>query len=304
MTDQKKGLGLVFATAFISGFAIFINKLNVDIVDPYFYTFVKNLAAAGLLFGLLFLTKNWQSVKVLTRQEKIKLILIGLVGGAIPFLLFFKGLTLTAAFKAGFIHKTLFIYVGLLALLFLKEKISKSLLAGFASLVLGSFLILKVKSQALNIGDLYVFLAVLLWSLEIIISKKVLETVSGTLVGTARLFIGSIFIFLFLIFTGRGEVFGTLNPSILIWTLISGLILAAYNWTFYNGLKYIKASEATAILTLGMPITVILTAVFLEASISGQELLGIGLILIGAVLASETAKSLVAARFEKINERS
>ena len=60
-------------------------------------------------------------------------------------MLFFKGLIITTALKAGFIHKTLFIYVGLLTAIFLKEKITKSMMAGFLSLVLGSILFLKIK---------------------------------------------------------------------------------------------------------------------------------------------------------------
>lgn len=107
MSYQKKGIYLVLATALISGFAIFINKFGVKGVDPYFYTFAKNLIAGSLLVSILFLTKNKKSLLKLNKSDKVKLILIGVIGGGIPFLLFFKGLTMTAALKAGFIHKTL-----------------------------------------------------------------------------------------------------------------------------------------------------------------------------------------------------
>ncbi len=147
MNNQKKGIYLILATALISGFAIFINKFSIKGIDPYFYTFAKNLIAGGLLVSILFLAKNKQLLSELNKSDKIKLILIGFIGGGIPFLLFFKGLTMTAALKAGFIHKTLFIYVGLLAAIFLKEKISKSMIAGFLSLILGSILFLKIKPQ-------------------------------------------------------------------------------------------------------------------------------------------------------------
>ena len=128
---------LVLTTAMISGFSVFINKIGVQKVDPYFYTFLKNMVAGAVIFGIIILAKNWPKVRGLARADKIKLFWIGLIGGSIPFLLFFKGLSLTAAFRAGFIHKTLFIYVGILAFFFLKEKINKSMLFGLVCMILG-----------------------------------------------------------------------------------------------------------------------------------------------------------------------
>ena len=132
----------------------------------------------------------------------------------------------------------------------------------------------------------------LFWSAEIILAKSVLKLkdVSGTIVASARLFLGSLFILLFLLFTGQAGMFGAMDLSILGWVVIVGLILAGYNWTFYNGLKYIKASEAAAILTLGLPVTGILCAVFLDQTLTGQELLGIGLIVLSVVAISEVMR--------------
>ena len=297
---------MVLSTAFISGFSVFINKIGVAGADPYFYTFIKNIIAGAALTGILLLAKNWRSIFDLNRADKIKLFLIGLIGGSIPFLLFFKGLSMTTAFKAGFIHKTLFIYVGILALIFLKEKVSKIMLVGFASLLLGSFLFLQVKPQALNWGDLYVFAAVLFWAVEIIIAKQVLKDVSGTIVGGARLLIGSVFIFGFLLFTDRADLFGSLNLEIIKWGVISGLILAGYNWTFYNGLKYIGAGEAVAILTLGVPVTGVLTLVFLDGSLTAGQMFGTGFILLGVILVSKIAGKFLrldkVLKLRKVNE--
>lgn len=303
MSQQKKGTLLVLSTAIISGFAIFINKFGVKGLDPYFYTFLKNIIAGSFLVSLFILTKNFKSFLSLEKKEKIQLALVGLVGGSIPFLLFFKGLSLTSALKAGFIHKTLFLYVSLLAFFFLREKITKAVGLGFISLILGSALFLGIKPIALNIGDLYIFLAVLFWAAEIIISKKILAKTSGVLVGSARMFIGSIFIFLFLAFTGRVELIGSIDLTILSWGFISGAILAAYNFTFYSGLKYIKTSEAAAILTLGMPITGILTMIFLDKALTPIQALGTLLILLGAILVNTVSRKLVLNLFRKADVR-
>lgn len=291
--ENKKGTMLVLATAVISGFSIFINKFGVKGVDPYFYTYIKNFAAGAILVSMLLLAKNWKSFGALKKKDKINLLLIGLIGGSIPFLFFFKGLTMTSAFKASFIHKTLFIYVGILATVFLKEKITKSMLFGLASMVLGSVLFLKVKPASLNIGDLYIFIAALLWAVEIVIAKKVLSNVSGTMVGAVRLFLGSFFVLLFLLLTGRAELFTTINFDMVKWGIISGVILAAYNFTFYNGLKYLGATEAASILTLGAPITGVLTVIFLNGKMGSSELFGIGFIVLGVVLMSDFIRNIL-----------
>lgn len=294
MLENKKGTILVLMTAVISGFSVFINKFGIKGVDPYFYTYIKNFAAGMILVGILFFAKNWKSFLALSKKDKINLLFISLIGGSIPFLFFFKGLTITSAVKAGFIHKTLFIYVGILAAIFLKEKVTKNMLFGLISLTIGSVLFLKIKPQALNLGDLYVFIAAVLWAIEIVISKKVLQNVSGTMVGSVRLFVGSFFVLAFLLFTGRAEMFGTMNFDIVKWGIISGMILAAYNWTFYNGLKYISATEATAILTLGAPITGILTIIFASGSVmSDQEMFGIGFMVLGIVLMNDFVRNIL-----------
>ncbi|OGH77931.1 MAG: hypothetical protein A2373_02980 [Candidatus Magasanikbacteria bacterium RIFOXYB1_FULL_40_15] len=286
MENNKKGVFLVLLTAIISGFAVFINKLGVSGVDPFFYTYIKNAIAGVAVISIIFLFKKRGEFKNLSKEDKIKLFWIAFIGGAIPFLLFFKGLSMTAAFKAGFVHKTMFIYVGILALVFLKEKITKAMMLGILSLAVGSFLFLQVKPQVLNLGDLYVLIAALLWSAEIIISKKVLKNISGITVALARLLGGSFFILAFLALTGRMELFSAVNFGIVEWGIIGGVILALYNITFYSGLKYIGATEATAIMTLAVPITGILSAVFLDVSLTGWQLFGTALIVLGIIFVS------------------
>lgn len=288
--NQQKGIYLVLATALISGFSVFVNKFAVKGIDPYFFTFLKNVAAGFLLLGIILLFKNRRVIFELSLADKIKLVLIGFIGGSVPFLLFFKGLSMTSAFKAGFIHKTMFIYVGILAIIFLKEKISKSMLLGFLSLLAGSVLFLKIKPQALNAGDLYVLTATLFWAAEIIISKKVLDSVSGTVLGAARLLVGSLFILAFLGFSGRSLLFSELSFAGFEWAILGGILLAGYNFTFYNGLKHIKASEAAAILTLGAPITGILTIMSSGGAMKIQELAGIGFLVLGIILISDLMK--------------
>ena len=282
--DIKKGYFLVFSTAVISGLAIFINKFSVSVINPYIFTWLKNLTVAILLTGLLLAFKDWQALKKLTKKQWLLLAMIGLVGGAIPFLLFFKGLSLTTAGEGAFIHKTMFIYVAVLASIFLKEKIDKRFLFGGLILLLANLLLLKKLPLAINQGDFLVFLATLLWATENIISKYILrlKDLEGRTVAWARMFFGSLFIFLFLFSTGQLSLASQLNFQQISWIGITSIILFGYVVTWYSGLKYIPISQATVILLLGSPITTLLSLIS-GGQVVFQEILAGVLVILGVI---------------------
>ena len=95
MDTYQKGIFLVILTAIVSGFSIFINSFAVKGFDSSVFTFSKNVAVALFLFAVLYGFGQWQELKTLKRKHWIQLFIIGLVGGSLPFLLFFKGLQLS-----------------------------------------------------------------------------------------------------------------------------------------------------------------------------------------------------------------
>lgn len=279
---MKQGLLLVFLTAIISGFSIFINQFGVSIINPYIFTGLKNIAVAVFVCGLLLVMKDWRILKNLNRKQWLLLVVIGLVGGSVPFLLFFKGLSLTTSIQGSFIHKTMFIYVIVLAALFLKEKISKKLLFGGLLLLLGNIFLLKFIPHSLGKGDLLIFLATLFWAVENIISKSVLKELPSRIVIWGRMFFGSVFILVFLAFTGQLSLMANLNINQISWVLLTSILLFGYVMTWYSGLKHIPVSLATIILLLGSPITTLLS--FIQTGVTGwQEILGMGFVLAGII---------------------
>ena len=253
---------MVLGTAFISGFSIFINKFGVSAINPYIFTFLKNAIVALLLCAIIFSAKNFSLLKSIKKKQWGLLALIGIIGGGIPFLLFFKGLSLTSAAGASFVHKTMFIWIFILAALFLKEKIKKEYILAGALLLAGNLLLLKISSVSFDTGSFLVFLATLFWAVESVVSKHILKEIPPRVVMWARMFFGSLVILFFLIFTGQAALLAKLNLQQISWAMITGAVLLGYVATWYSGLKYIKVSEAAVILALGSPITTLLTAVF------------------------------------------
>ncbi|MBI4438724.1 DMT family transporter [Candidatus Woesearchaeota archaeon] len=286
---NQKGLLLVFCTSVISGFSIFLNKFAVSGIDSSVFTFAKNLlVAVALVSFLVFLKKD--SFKVLSGRDWAWLAVIGLVGGSIPFLLFFRGLQLVSGPMGAFIHKTMFIYVAVLAFFMLKERIRPSFLVGGLLLLSGNFLVLKMSGLTFGQGEFLVIGATLLWALENTLSKHVLKRLDGTVVAAGRMGFGALFIFGFLFYSGKASLVGQVSLAQAGWILLTSLLLLGYVATWYNGLKLVDVSVATTVLLIGSPITTALSLVFSGSALSAYELVGTGLIVAGVVLAARIYK--------------
>ena len=289
---EKRGLLFIFFTAIISGFSIFVNKFGVSEINPYLFTGLKNIIVAVFLFSIIFFFKEFKSLKNLNKKQWSKLALIGLVGGSIPFLLFFKGLQLTTAVKGAFIHKTMFVYVAVLAALFLKERINRNIIIGAILLLVGNALLLRFVWSGFSIGDLLVFIATLFWATEIIISKHALKEIQSNLVAFARMFFGSLFILIFLLATAQFSLITTITLPQFSWILLTSCFLLLYVFTFYTGLKYIKATLAASVLLFGQIITFFLSYLFLNTEITIIQALGM-LLIIGGIIAIISIKDFI-----------
>jgi len=299
MLPDSKGAILVFLTAIISGFSIYLNKFAVSGFNPFILTALKNSLVALLLLSAILLFLKFSSFKQLSKKDWLLLSMIGISGGGIAFLLFFYGLSLTSAVNSGFLHKTIFIFASFFALVLLKEKISKKLFFSGLAAFAGLLLLFGLQISSFGIGDFAILVAVLLWAFEITIAKKALQRLSGTIVAFGRMFFGSITILAFLAFTNQASGIFSLNTLQLEWVLLTSAFLFAYVLTFYNGLKFISVSKAAIILLAAIPITAFLS--MLDAKpFTLLEILANSFLLasiIFAVFSLDSAKAFLRRRF-------
>ena len=278
---HKKGISLVIGTAIISGFAIFINQFGVKVISSDIFTFLKNLVAGLVVIGVLLMLRELPKIKELKKKDWFTLVSIGLIGGCIPFLLFFKGLAISTATNGALIHKSMFLIIAVLAVVVLKEKLKKNLIIGMLLLVIGNVLVLKFNSDVfMHKGDLLILLATLLWAVENIISKKALNTISPRIVAASRMLFGGVFISIYLVITGQISSVMQLSLGQLSWVWLTGIILTGYVLTWYTGLKYINVSTAACLLTLGLPITTGLQ-LFMGKTFTGVQLIGLVFLIAG-----------------------
>jgi len=281
--NKKRGLLFILFTALISGVSIFINKFGVSGIDSGIFTFSKNIVVALFLFAGIVFLKEFKNLKMLSFKQWKRLVLIGFVGGSVPFLLFFKGLQMTTGAAGSFIHKTMFVYVAVLAMLFLKEKLSKKILIPAVLLLAGNALLLKFVWNAFGIGELLILIATLFWAVENVISKHALKELEPKLIGFGRMFFGSLFILIYLTLTNQISLILGLNLSQVYWILLTSAFLFLYVFTWYNGLKDVKVTTATSVLLLGSPITTLLSYLFLGTALSLSQAIGMLLLSVGII---------------------
>ncbi len=281
----SRGVYLAFLTALISGFAVFLNKFAVSIwANSSVFTTAKNLVAAVFLISLLILLKKMPELKNLTKKQWLQLVVIGFIGGSVPFLLFFKGLSLTSAAGAAFIHKTLFIWVALMAWPLLKEKISVLQICSLAVLFAGVYLFESPRGFSFGLAEFLILGATLLWAIENIIAKIILRNMLPLLVAWGRMFFGVIFLLIYLVCVGDLSQLFVFSPVKIGWALLSGLILFGYVVSWYSALKFAPANVVTAILVIAAPLTAFLNSIFVTHNFKSSLIIPIILIVISILI--------------------
>jgi drug/metabolite transporter (DMT)-like permease len=165
------------------------------------------------------------------------------------------------------------------------------MIIGAVMLLIGNFLLLKMNNFSLGTGDWLILVATLLWSAETIISKQALKTVDSKVVAFGRMFFGTAIILVFLALTNKLTMALSLTSSQLFWVLITSLFLLGYTFTWYSGLKHVKATVATSILLLGSVITTLLDLAW-GAKITATQIGGIILLILGVTSVIDLTKIL------------
>ncbi|MGE5041312.1 MAG: DMT family transporter [Candidatus Levyibacteriota bacterium] len=261
-----KGIYLALCTAFISGVSNFVNKIAVSLVKPpLVFTAEKNLYVGLAIVGLLIFSWKFKEIKKLSGRDVLYLTLIGIIGGSIPFYLFFTGLSMIPAVNGAIIHKTLFIWVAILTIPLLKEKVSKLQILGVALLFFANFFIGGFIKFQFSAGELLVLSATLLWAVENILAKKILPHVDADIVVAARMGLGSIILMAAAFILAPAATMKGFNLSEVQWTwmAITVALLLGYTMTWYRALKLAPATTVASVLVSATLITNILSAIFI-----------------------------------------
>ena len=122
--------------------------------------------------------------------------LVGVIGGSVPFLLFFEGLRRASSADAAFVHKTLVVWVALLAVPLLGERVGALQWGAIGLLLLGQASLAGGVTTPLHLpwgpGELLVLAATLCWSVETVLVRRLLADLTSWTVALARMGLGSV----------------------------------------------------------------------------------------------------------------
>ncbi len=287
MNTTQKGIFFAFLAAIISGISIFYAKYAVLKIDSLILITSRNFLVGLIFLFLVIKNRNKAQISHVSKKQMIGLLFISICG-AVPFYLFFTGLSIITPLTANAIHKTLFIWVGLLSIIFFKEKINKWISLGYF-LFIGVQIITSQIQITYGTGELFVFAATLIWAVEHLVTKRLHPSFSAELMGLVRMGGGSMILFATSIITGRVHEFSTISSSSLIVPVIVGsCILFAYVFFWYKALSMERVSVVSFILTFSVVVGGILNTLINRSILLPAEILLMVSVIFSVILVSIT----------------
>jgi drug/metabolite transporter (DMT)-like permease len=294
-SDRSRIAAVVLAgvTACVSGVAVFVNGYGVRrFPDPTTYTTAKNLVAAIIIGAALVAAIARRPHERLAPPHRPRqwwgLLAVGVIGGGVPFVLFFEGLARASSTDAAFLHKTLVVWVAVLAVVFLHERVGAAHIAAVALLVWGQAVLGGgIAGLRPGAGEAMILVATVLWAVEAVVAKRLLGELSPLPLATARMGLGVIVLVAWALVRGELGTLTGLDASAWGWAALTGGLLAAYVVTWYGALARAQAVDVTAMLVFGALVTAAL-----DAGVRGVALpdrLGLGLVAAGSIVAAGAA---------------
>lgn len=170
---------MIIATLFFSG-AFIAGKFSVAEFPVYSLTFFRFLIAAVVLFFIL----RIKGVDLtLERKDIPRVVLLSLLGMVGYHVFFFTALKHTSSVNTSLIAAMNPIVTTIMASIFLKEKFPKKAIGGILISFTGVALIVTngslevIKNMNFNVGDIYMFMAILSFSIYFIVLKGIVGRV-------------------------------------------------------------------------------------------------------------------------------
>ena len=140
-STRATGIALAFVAALISGVAIFVNghaRQALRRRDRLHDGEERRRGRAPARARAAPARRPARAARLPQhRRHRLGVLAIAVIGGSVPFVLFFEGLARAEATQAAFIQKTLVVWVAILAVPLLRERLGRPHFAAIALLVVG-----------------------------------------------------------------------------------------------------------------------------------------------------------------------
>lgn len=291
--NKTNGFLLLILANMIWGGNFVIGRIGVDFFPPVLFSLMRWLIAFLLLTP--FMTKQLKNDWNIIRKHMKILLLLAVTGIAGYNTIIYFALQYTTSINASVVNSTTPLFIAILAVFLLREKLLAHHAAGIILSVFGILFVISkgsvevFLSWQINAGDFYVLAAVFMWALYSVIVKKyadVLPLVSS--------FYVSVFLGIFLLaplslieyfwLEAAKPVFTLPSIGILLYVGFLASIMAFLSWNF--GVHIIGAAKAGVFLNLLPVFAIIFALCFTQEKLYLYQIIGGGIVILGVVLSS------------------
>ena len=164
-------------------------------LDPLFLVLISTFAASLPFIAMQFIKNKHK--KLITKKTIQALLPVALFA-SLGHILLFVGTKYTTGVNTGLLLQIEPIYAMILGLIFFKEVFGLGRIGSTLTMILGAMIIVYKGGAALNIGDVFILLAPLMYQISHTLAKKLMNKgVDTTLILAGRMFYGGIIILIF-----------------------------------------------------------------------------------------------------------
>lgn len=260
MRTSPVGYRLALVAAVISGFSIYVNSYAVRVLpDATLFTTLKNtVTGVILLIPVALLARRRRELAHLRRRDALWLLLLAIIGGSVPYVLFFVGLQMTTATTGSLLNHAQFVVVAALAVPLLRERMTRFAWVGLGLLAAGSLLGVDVRVLRFSEGAVLVLASTVLFGAGVVLARHLLSRVSPEVVMSAKMSAGAVLLIAYAALSGHLVHLVSLSTTQWLVAVGTGLILVAFTVSTTLALRYAPALAVTAIGMASPPITLAL----------------------------------------------
>ncbi len=284
---------ILLLTATIWGTGFIGQKLGMDYISPFAFTFLRTFIGGLFLIPVIFILKSIKiKNKPLLRPSKPRKFIIGSIACGICLIVAESfqqfGLVYTDVNKASFVTALYIIFVPFLALACGYKLQLKIILALIVS-VIGLYLLCMKGSFILQLGDFLVLIGALCFAFHIMVISHYVNYVDGVLLSCGQFFVASFLGLIMMLLTGvpSYENFVLAAPAFIYTGIMSNGI--AYTLQII-GQRGINSSIASLIMSLESVMGAIFAVLLLDEVMSFKEVIGAILMFIAVIIAQIPTK--------------
>ncbi|MEW6051371.1 MAG: DMT family transporter [Candidatus Zixiibacteriota bacterium] len=265
-----------------------ISKYGLAVIEPFTFAFFRFVLAALIL---LLLTRFKNGGRPIEKRDYWKIVGLGAI--IIPFnqTMYLWGQSLTAAGHGSILFATTPIWVFLLAIVVLKEKLNWRRGVGIAVALVGAFIIvtggaIKVGAEYLT-GDLIILVSVWAWAAYTIYGKPLVEKYGTLRVTAYALASGTVIYFPFGLYRALQYDYSHATGAAwlsIVYMAIGSSVISYILWYWF--LNFMEASRLAVFQNI-QPIIATLVALVFLGEIPGVSFLVGGAIVLAGVLVTE-----------------